>query len=108
MVAAKPVGAPRLFAFENRAGPDPFRLVLPVVEKKLSPLEVLAALVRRGEMLVHEREDEVDQIREGLNYVGDDVVMMRLSPLVCPDGSDPEESVNGCARLVVSSSERDS
>jgi len=53
----------------NHARPSPLRPVLPVVEELRPPLEVLLPLVRLGQVLVHEGDDDFDQLPLRLHNV---------------------------------------
>src|SRR4051794_30218743 len=79
VVPAETLGPPRLVAVVDRAGPDPLGAVLPVVEEISAPRLVLDALVRRRQVLIHERHDDLDEIAQLVNHVGRLVVVVRLS-----------------------------
>src|SRR6266511_3177670 len=79
MLAAETVGAAGLLTSLDRAWSHPLGPMLPVVQQPLPPGEVLLPLVRRRQVRIHERDDHVEELGEGLNSEARFVVIVRSS-----------------------------
>jgi hypothetical protein len=82
--------------------------MLPVVEQVRTPAQVLVAFVRRGQVLVHERDDPLDEIGQGTHGERHLVVVVRLATRRSVDRATPEEVAQMLAHRPVDPSEADS
>ena len=91
VVPAEPVRPLESFTAFDRARTTPLHPVLPVIHQTLLPGEVLLPLVRLGQMLVHEGDQDVDVVMKRLDRERHFIVVVGLAARVPVHAARSEE-----------------
>jgi hypothetical protein len=91
VMTAQPFGSLRLLTALDGAGPPSLGVVLPIVEERCPPGEVLLTLVRGRQVFVHEGHHDGHKVPDALHLEHDLVVVVGPTAREIVNGADTEE-----------------